>query len=1493
MRTAYLLIFSFLRRLTIIFFFGAVLFFASAIAIMQIPVVQKSLVNLLTTSLESEIGYPIKVGYLSLNWIDDLLLKDVILKDHLGKDMIYIEEVHARFSLLTLIRKYKIEINKVSAVRPNVRLEYYYDIRDVNISDFIYRLKKMGKSGGASHENGPKKYVKFAINELKVENGTLSYDDWGIAKKTDRFDFMHFRLDSIYGEATRFGLIADTLSMTIAHMRCTDQFSKKKIERLDTRFGVCENYLKLDSLQLQWGNSYFTDRVHFRFDRLTQLSYIQDSVWIEIAARDSKISSQDMKIFFPEELSDLRHDWMVNGTIYGKFCDFKSKKLMVRFGDKSYFKGEVAMKGLPAWENTYIQAEIENSHTEASDIIPYGLQKFHKQVLKIPQMDWNGSFEGNPSTFRTRIEGNTSLGNLTLTGAFDLSKETYKAQLDLKKFRVDQVLDSVDIQEITGSILANGQHYDWNSLKINGTATVHQMTTPQLRLKNLQGNISIIDKTLHASLDIKDSSLTTETLLNYSEGMHTNTWNINSYIHKADLQKLSLYSAHKVLYRGQIKIEQVENRQGHTTLRVEALKNAFGDTKSETELESIYATYTDVDSSSEIRLESDALEMTVKGQFELKNLPISLEESFEEIKASFQTSDTLRNRKSYFRKNKRTHASLEAKFRFGKISPMLAVFHLPYRIAPKSWAEISLNTHHEKNNLYTRFLFNSDTLEYQGIAFENMHCALNGQKVPFQTTQTLQLTIDCQKISDKSQSWAENLHLQYKRVDRDSDFNFFIKQFQQNNQAGIYGKVRFDTHQNVLQIERSDIVLLDKSWEVAPSNQVLFKDKKLVFDQMILKADSQSISIHGNYSESEDDIMHVDIQNFEIENLSRLANTDLSGKLHASIVLKTHHQSKQITGQTALSNLKYNKLFIGNVQGYTKYEPEQNKLDLLLHLERYGQKIVRLSGPIFTFKDKPARMDLVAHFDKTNLAILEPFFTGILSQFGGTAQGAVKIQGNLQKPLTYGNVLVSDGSFKIDYLGTKYSFSDTLSISPQGVTFTNTPLQDGSRGKALIEGEILHDNYKNLRFNILGTVQNSKILQTLSTDNSLYFGTAKANGTFEIDGNLDQVNIKIDAISAADTKITIPLNSTSESEDYKFIQIKKKAVHGSRNEALQLPKESDIRFTMQFNFELTPLAQMDIIIDPVSGDKISGRGNGIIRMEIDTKGDFTMHGNYEFDRESFYYFTFLNTIHKKFNISKGSKLTFNGDPYDTQMDLLASYDDRVPLHTLVDTSLWKTPGIKNPYPVSTQLYLKGNVMKPVISYDIQIRDFPTAIGNVPMYSYVSSFLNRIRNNENEMNNQVFGLLVFRRFLAPGQGVDAGGTVSEMLSSQLNNIVSQIDRNLAVDVNLSSINRDALSSMQVRVSYTLMEGKVRITRSTPNSALSSSTANVIGDWSVEYMLTDDGKFRLKGFSRSNPNVLAGSNNTGNTNSTGVSLLHTAHFNTLNPFRKRKTSKSKSK
>jgi hypothetical protein len=137
----------------------------------------------------------------------------------------------------------------------------------------------------------------------------------------------------------------------------------------------------------------------------------------------------------------------------------------------------------------------------------------------------------------------------------------------------------------------------------------------------------------------------------------------------------------------------------------------------------------------------------------------------------------------------------------------------------------------------------------------------------------------------------------------------------------------------------------------------------------------------------------------------------------------------------------------------------------------------------------------------------------------------------------------------------------------------------------------------------------------------------------------------------------------------------------------------------------------------------------------------------------------------------------------------------------------------------------------------------------------------------------------------GISESAGNSVSELLTNQLSYWVSQVDNNLEIDLDLSGLSQQALNDLQLRLSYTFMKGRLRVSRAGGFTNVENETdiSSVLGDLSIEYLLTPEGHIRAKVYRRNNPNALQ----TNIDNSlTGVSLLHTRSFNSLKQLFKKK-------
>jgi hypothetical protein len=399
------------------------------------------------------------------------------------------------------------------------------------------------------------------------------------------------------------------------------------------------------------------------------------------------------------------------------------------------------------------------------------------------------------------------------------------------------------------------------------------------------------------------------------------------------------------------------------------------------------------------------------------------------------------------------------------------------------------------------------------------------------------------------------------------------------------------------------------------------------------------------------------------------------------------------------------------------------------------------------------------------------------------------------------------------------------------------------------------------------------VLNTNASQNELYYGRAFASGLIHIHGPEDNIVMDISARTNRGTQVFLPLAFSGEVAENNFITF---VTRDTTLVTQSFPEPRIAGINLNFELEVTPEAEVQLIFDSQIGDIIRGRGTANLNLEINSLGAFNMYGEYQIE-EGDYLFTLQNLINKRFRIEQGGIIRWTGDPNDADVDLRASYRLRTSLYDLVadvDTS----DVYRRRMPVDCVLILEDKLFNPNITFDIYLPGSDEG---------TREMVERLITTEQEMNRQVFSLLVLNRFLptttdqyntALGYGV--GSTSSELLSNQLSNWLSQISSDFDIGVNYRP--GDEISSQEVEVALStqlfddrvIIDGNVGVAGTHPTGTQRAS--NIIGDVNIEVKITPEGKFRIKAFNRSNTfDVL----NTNSPYTQGVGLFYRKEFDSL--------------
>ena len=243
-----------------------------------------------------------------------------------------------------------------------------------------------------------------------------------------------------------------------------------------------------------------------------------------------------------------------------------------------------------------------------------------------------------------------------------------------------------------------------------------------------------------------------------------------------------------------------------------------------------------------------------------------------------------------------------------------------------------------------------------------------------------------------------------------------------------------------------------------------------------------------------------------------------------------------------------------------------------------------------------------------------------------------------------------------------------------------------------------------------------------------------------------------------------------------------------------------------------------------------------------------------------------------------------------------------------------TPEERNTYkqkiPFETELKMTGDLMKPKITFDIILPEGNNSVSN-EIITRTQAKLTQLRREPDDLNKQVFALLLLNRFIGEDPFSSESGTtastlaresVSQILSQQLDNLASDIIKGVEVDFDLASSEdyttgqKENKTDLNVGLSKKLLNDRLKVTVGSTfgieGPEQKNKETNTIGsDLSAEYSISKDGRYKLRAYRKNVYQVAL----EGQIIETGLGFIITLDYNKFNElFRSRKkTDKAKKK
>lgn len=683
-----------------------------------------------------------------------------------------------------------------------------------------------------------------------------------------------------------------------------------------------------------------------------------------------------------------------------------------------------------------------------------------------------------------------------------------------------------------------------------------------------------------------------------------------------------------------------------------------------------------------------------------------------------------------------------------------------------------------------------------------------------------------------------------------------------------------------------DTLLLNyEQWKVAPDNYLSYSPKGIIVNNLLLTSDTASISIKSQQL-VENSPIDINIDNFNLKSITSLISSDtlfIGGILDMKANLSDLDKPLPgFTGDASINDLEYKRHPVGNLTASAKKESD-NIIAAKIALTGNGNDI-SASGN-YHLNETENQFDAELLVKQLNLKTVEAVSEGQIRNASGNITGEMKANGKFNDPRWKGQLNFDTTAFTVSKLGTPFKIDkQKIVFDYPAIRFPEFIIQDSLNHNLKIDGDLQLRSMQDIGLNVDINTNNFVFVNARKTVGAELYGYAEADINLSITGTAEKPNIEGDIQLNKKTDLTIALPEASYAKDdgktiVRFIDSDTFDFNPPVPD-FEEAKKPDVAFGKFLNYNLNiqvdKEAALTMLLDPSTGDEIKVQGDANLNAGVDPGGNLILAGTYELDKG--YYDLHYQVLERKFNLIKGSTITFAGPPLNANVNITAEYIANTNSKDLLDNEVNNVnPNLANSFnqkiPFRVVLKISGQLSKPDISFDILLPEESSNLLSNDLRTVIENKLQQIRSDPASVNKQVFSLLLLGRFVGEqssdffkGNGGDfstlARQSVSQFLSSALNQIASDVFKGVDIDLNLNSYNdysnggNEQRTDLNIAVSKKFANDRLIVSvgqnfgieGQDAASKASGSNTGFRPDLSVSYKLTKDGKYLLKAYSK---------------------------------------------
>ena len=1385
-------------------------------------------------------------------------------------------------------------VGNVYLTGANINANLYLPAENANPKD---TQKEPEPSGNSTKE----KAMQMLLGKLILDDVKVVYNNTAIAPTRSGMDFNHLNFAKMNLDVRNFKMENNQFAGSVKSAEIQEARGLD-IQKFNTDFVYEEKQAYLKNLYLQTPKTVLRDEVVLNYNSIEQLSSNLGAVKISANIENSKIGFSDILNLVPTLRNTAPFNkypnaiLSVNTNVKGSVNDLLIQNLKVSGLDQLRIAASGRVKNAMDPDNLYYDLKITELSSSAKTIYNLVPKNTIPSNITLPSnFSIKGTAKGSTKVVNANLNLYSTLGNAAVIAKVDMRRknhELYDVKANLQNLQIGKIIQNKDLGAITAKISAKGESFDFKNANADIKGDVQSAVYNGYRYQNMNLVGKINRGAYNIILNSKDPNANLQLTASGVYDEKNPTVKVNGNINKLDLNKLGFYSSPMIIaggIDGDFTSLDPDNLNGYLNLK----NFAISDTKEVFPLQDVSLKASSTSDSTQIILNSQIADVELNGKYKLTQIFGALQQTINQ----------------YYQFQKPGKAQKIDAGQFFTFNAKIKNDDLIRKFVPdlKSFETININGNYNADSQQIEVDAQIPQVLYDSYSLENTSLKITNEN------QALQYNLGVSSL--KSESFALNkVNINGDVSNNIINYNITTKDEKDETRFLIAGNAKSINDVTEISLNPNGLRLNYMDWTVAENNKIQIGSQGILADNFRLSNAGSEILLQSE-SNSPNSPLNVSLKDFQIETITEIIKKDsllAKGTINGTAQLRNLTKEMTFTSDIDITDLIVFGSPVGNLDVKVN-NTSSNLLNADITLSGNNNDM-KITG---NYNTSASTFDLNLDMNQLQMKTLQGFTMNAITNTEGYLSGDLKITGSTSAPRILGDVKLNNVGLMISQTGSDFrNINDEIAFTNRGIEFDNFKINDKDGNSLNIDGQVLTQTYRDFAFNLDVNAKDFKVVNSEKSSDAILYGILAIDAALQVRGDLDlpKVNGRLAVSETTDFIFVLPQSSPSLQERdgiVEFIDQDQVAL----NQTIKtdsIDSQTNIKgMDVNVNIEVDKEAKISIIIDKANGDFVKLQGEADLTGGIDPSGKTTLVGVYQVEKGS--YELSVSLLKRKFDIQKGSTITWTGEPTAATLDITAIYRTEAAPIDLVEQQFSGDPALLNQFkqriPFNTLLILKGELLKPQISFDITTDEKNNAVSSA-VTETIDGKLAQLRQDENEMNKQVFALLLLNRFIGENPFQSNSGlsaetmakqSVSKILSQQLNNLASDLIKGVDLNFDLESTEdystgqRNERTDLNIDVSKRLLNDRLKVSVGSNfgvegEARQNENTTNIAGDVTIDYNLSRDGRYMLRAYRKNDYQVAL----QGQIVETGIGFIITLDYDKFRDiFQKSKMKKRENK